>query len=166
MPELSPVHEISGLVALLLTLFVELAKPRPKRTELPFAASGLPELRRFLAEFAARSGWDERMTDRLDTAGEETVLTLLQQEEGRGDRAPRRLFLVASKDEEGAVLEFLAGSGNGNVQDRIALLGEQGAGPPSEQEFSLRLLRHVASSVHHQQYHDTDIVTVLVKAPA
>ena len=155
-----------GLAALLLTLFVELAKPRPKRTELPFAASGLPELRRFLAEFAARSGWNERMTDRLDTAGEETVLTLLQQEEGRGDRAPRRLFLVASKDEEGAVLEFLAGSGDGNVQDRIALLGEQGAGPPSEQEFSLRLLRHVASSVHHQQYHDTDIVTVRVKAPA
>ena len=155
-----------GLVALLLTLFVELAKPRPKKTELPFAASGLPELRRFLAEFAARSGWDERMMDRLDTVGEETVLTLLLQEEGHGDRAPRRLFLVASKDEEGAVLEFLAGSGDGNVQDRIALLGEQGAGPPSEQEFSLRLLRHVASSVHHQQYHDTDIVTVRVKAPA
>ena len=34
-----------------------------------------------------------------------------------------------------------------------------------EREVSLRLLRHLASSVHHQQYHDTDIVTVRVKAP-
>ena len=65
-----------------------------------------------------------------------------------------------------AVLEFLAGTGDENLQDRIALLGEQAAGPPAEQEFSLRLLRHVASSVHHQQYHDTDILTVRVKAPA
>ena len=155
-----------GLVALLLTLFVEGAKPRPRRIELPFSASGLPELRNFLAEFAARSGWDARMIERLDTAGEETVLTLLQQEEGRTDQAPRRLFLVAYKDDDDAVLEFLAATGDGNVQDRIALLGEQGAGPSSEQEFSLRLLRHVASSVHHQQYHDTDIVTVRVEAPA
>ena len=35
-----------------------------------------------------------------------------------------------------------------------------------EQEVSLRLLRHLASSVRHQQYHDTDIVTVRVKAAA
>ncbi len=154
-----------GLVALLLTLFVEIAKPRPKRIELPFAAAGLPELRKFLADFAARSGWDERMVDRLDTAGEETVLTLLEREEGRADATPRRLFLVAHKEEGEAVLEFLAGTGDENLQDRIALLGEQAAGPPPEQEFSLRLLRHVASSVHHQQYHDTDILTVRVRAP-
>ena len=29
-------------------------------------------------------------------------------------------------------------------------------------ELSLRLLRHYASSVHHQQYHGTDIITVRV----
>ena len=32
-----------------------------------------------------------------------------------------------------------------------------------EREVSLRLLRHIASSVRHQQFHDTDIVTVHVK---
>ena len=37
---------------------------------------------------------------------------------------------------------------------------------PVEREVSLRLLRHLASSVHHQQYHDTDILTVRVAAPA
>ena len=35
-----------------------------------------------------------------------------------------------------------------------------------EREVSLRLLRHIASSVRHQQFHDTDIVTVRVDAPA
>ena len=34
-----------------------------------------------------------------------------------------------------------------------------------EREVSLRLLRHIASSVRHQQFHETDIVTVRVEAP-
>ena len=34
-----------------------------------------------------------------------------------------------------------------------------------EQEISLRLLRNYASSVRHQQFHDTDIITVRVEAP-
>ncbi len=63
----------------------------------------------------------------------------------------------------GAVLEFVAASGEENLQDRIALLGEQTAGAPLEREVSLRLLRHLASSVHHQQYHDTDIVPLRVE---
>ena len=37
---------------------------------------------------------------------------------------------------------------------------------PAEHEVSLRLLRRLASSVRHQQYHGTDIVTVRVAAPA
>ncbi|MDE2731572.1 MAG: hypothetical protein OXM02_13075 [Bacteroidota bacterium] len=35
-----------------------------------------------------------------------------------------------------------------------------------EQELSLRLLRHLASSIHHQQYHGVDIMTVRVDAPS
>ena len=34
--------------------------------------------------------------------------------------------------------------------------------PRVEEEVSLRLLRHYASSVRHQQFHDTDVVTVRV----
>ena len=34
-----------------------------------------------------------------------------------------------------------------------------------EREVSLRLLRHIASSVRHQQFHDSDIVTVRVEVP-
>ena len=36
---------------------------------------------------------------------------------------------------------------------------------PLEHEISLLLLRNYASSVRHQRYHDTDIITVRVDPP-
>jgi len=159
-----------GLTALLLTLFVQLAEPRRRRIEVPFQISVLPEIREFLGTFASRSGWGEAMTERLDSASEETLLTLLEHyrsEDGDGD-AERRLLLIAHKERDEAVLEFVASTGDANLEDQIALLSERAteAEAPVEHEVSLRLLRHVASSVRHQQYHDTDIVTVRVKAPS
>jgi len=158
-----------GLAAILMTGFLELAAPRRSRLEMDLDVSVLPAMREFLGAFAARSGWDEEMAGRLEAASEETLLTLLREEEEGGGEAGggarRRLLLVARKEGGGAVLEFVAAGGSDNLQDRIALLGERSTGAPVEREVSLRLLRHVASSVHHQQYHDTDIVTVRVDAP-
>ena len=113
-----------GLVAILMTLFVELTAPRPSRIEVEFGVDALPKIREFLAGFASRGGWDKAMAHRLDAAGTD------------------------------------------NIQDRIALLGTGPTEVPDEREISLRLLRHIASRVHHQQYHDTDIVTVHVDAPS
>ena len=53
-----------------------------------------------------------------------------------------------------------------NIEDRMALLSERAAGPSVERELSLRLLQHYASSVRHQQYYDTDVVTVRVDSVA
>ena len=153
-----------GLVAILLSLFLELTAPRRSRTETALDVSALPKIREFLGAFASRSGWDAAMTSRLEAASEETLLTLIEKEEA-AQRERRRLRLVARKEDDQAVLEFVAATGEGNLQDRIALLGERTAGAPAEQEVSLRLLRHVASSVLHQQYYDMDIVTVRVDAP-
>ena len=153
-----------GLVATAMTVFVELAKPRRSRIELPFDASALREIRTFVGAFAARNGWEPAMAERLDAASEETMLTLLHQD-GTDDDAPRRLRLVAYREDRAAVLEFVASKGEANIQDRLALLGEIGAADSIERVVSLRLLRHHASSVHHQQYHDTDIVTVRVDPP-
>ncbi|MDE0332810.1 MAG: hypothetical protein OXL41_13185, partial [Nitrospinae bacterium] len=152
-----------GLVAMVMTLFVEITEPRRSRIEAAFDISALPKIREFLGEFASASGWDEAMAHRLDAAGEETLLTLLRQHEADEERGPRRLLVVAHKEDGGAVMEFVAAGGEENLQDKIALLGEQTAGAPIEREVSLRLLRHLASSVRHQQYHDTDIVTVRVE---
>ena len=62
------------------------------------------------------------------------------------------------------MLEFIVAPRGENVQDRMALLGQQTDEASVEREVSLRLLRHLASSVRHQQYYDTVIVTVRVRA--
>ena len=156
-----------GLVAILMTLFLELTRPRRSRIELEFELSVLPRLREFLAAFAARSGWDTRMTRRLDAATEETLLTLVEDGEQDVRRERRRLVLSAQKEDGGAMLEFVVATGDENLQDRVALLGEQRGDTIDriEREVSLRMLRHVASSIRHQQYHDTDVVTIRVDAP-
>ena len=58
-------------------------------------------------------------------------------------------------------LEFVAASGKENLENLMALLPQR-EGMPAESNISLQLLRHYASSVRHQQYHDTDILMVHV----
>ena len=152
-----------GLAAMLMTLFLELTSPRRRRMESGFDPSELPKIRTFLEGFANRNGWGREMVERLVAASEETLLTLISEDKETGQR--RRLLLVAHREGDGAVLELVAATGEGNLQDRIALLGDERAvEAPEELEVSLRLLRHFASSVHHQQYHDTDIITLRVDA--
>lgn len=95
-------------------------------------------------------GWDTAMADRLDAVGEEGLLTLLQ-DKSKAECGQRRLLLIAYEEDDGAHLEFIAGTGAENIQDRIALLGARTTGEliKIEQEVSLRLLRHLASSFRH-----------------
>ena len=154
-----------GLVAILMTLFVGLTRPRPSRIEVELDLSAWPKIRAFLSAFVSRSGWNAATANRLVAVSEETFLTLLRQDEGENDHDRRRLLLVVHKEDGGAVVEFFASTGENNLQDQLALLGDQPAEASIEREVSLRLLRHLASSVRHQQYHDADIVTVRVEAP-
>ncbi|MYH17994.1 MAG: hypothetical protein F4014_11795 [Gemmatimonadetes bacterium] len=151
-----------GLAAIIMTLFLELAAPRRYRMETAFDLAALPKIRAFLEAFAIRQGWDKETADRLVAASEETLLTLKPRESETGQR--RRLLLVVRREDYSAILEFVAATGEGNLQDRIELLGDARAvETPEEMEVSLRLLRHFASSVRHQQYHDTDIITLQVE---
>lgn len=152
-----------GLTAILLTLFVEIVETR-RRLEMEFDLSSLPKVREFLNDFASHNGWNTALSHRLEAASEETLLTLFQRDNA-GKKRRRHLLLIAHKEENGAVLEFIASASKENLEDRIALLGEQNAKTPAEREISLRLLRHFASSVRHQQYHDTDIITIRVSPP-
>ncbi len=154
-----------GLVAILLNLVLSATGNRRFRMETKPDMSALPEIRSFLGEFASRSGWDAAMADRLDAVGEEALLTFVRQEE-QGERVRRSLQLVVSREEGGAVLEFVVTPRGENIQDRLTMLPDESDETSIEQEVSLRLLRHLSSSVRHQQYHDTDIVTVRVKATA
>ena len=164
-----------GLTAILLTALTEVTAPRGSRFRGWLDRDELPRLNEFLRAFAAREGWGADMEGRLQAVSEETLLSLLrrgedaQESEERSGPARWRLLLTARKEGAGAVLEFVAGTGDddANLQDRIALLAEQpDAEDRIEQEGSLRLLRHFASSIRHQQFHNADIVTVRVDAAA
>ncbi|MDE0107731.1 MAG: hypothetical protein OXN96_07970 [Bryobacterales bacterium] len=154
-----------SVVVILMTLFLEATAPRRSRIEAELNPSVLPKIREFVSRFASRNGMGAKMVDRLDAASEETLLTLIAQDESREKRERRRLLLTARKETGGAVLEFVTASGEENLQNRIGLLADTPDEVPVEREVSLRLLRHIASSVRHQQFHDLDIVTVHVEVP-
>ena len=155
-----------GLAAILMALFVELTSSRRSRMDTTLEPSSLPKIREFLCSFAAAAGWRADMAERLEAIGEECMEILVQPGDDGARVARRRLRLFARRDSGGAVLELVAARGDGNIQDQLAVLGDFGDDASVEREVSLRLLRHLASSVRHQQYHDIDILTVHVKVPA
>lgn len=151
-----------GLTAILISLLVELTEPKRKRIELKLEVSELPKINGFLGEFASKCGWSTKMLHRLQAASEETLLILVDSNPGFSDQ--RKIRLEARKKDGHAMLEFMACPIESNLQDRIVLMDASIREVVSEQEISVRLLRHLASSVFHQQYHDTDIITLRVDA--
>jgi NCS2 family nucleobase:cation symporter-2/xanthine permease XanP len=152
-----------GLAALIMTGFLELTSPRRQRIETELSAGALKKIDEVLDRMSSRKGWGEQMVRRLRLVAEETIATLSARRiEGVEGDGSRRLRLVIRPSRAGAEMEFVASFGDGNLEDRLALIGDQPAEGPVEHEISLRLLRHFASSVRHQQYLDTDIVTVKI----
>ena len=153
---------VGGLIVVGLTLFEELTGRRRRRLRVTLGEDAYPKTDAFLAKLGAARRWNEVMTERVRAVGEETLLLLMRREDERPAADKRRLLLIAGGEGDTAVLEFIAATDEANLEDRLAVLSEQVAGARMEQEVSLRLLRHYASSVRHNQYHDTDVVTVHV----
>ena len=154
-----------ALVAVIMMVFIELTSPRRRRLSVPLDSDALPKLGEFLGGFASKAGWDPASTDRLLLVGEETLTSLLSDEDRVLDEdMPRRLVVAARSGSGGAELEFVSATEGENLEDRLAYLGEA-PDIADEREISFRLLRHYASSVRHQKYHGVDIVTVHVDGP-
>ena len=153
---------VGGLTAIGLTLLDELTGPRRRRLRVALDADAHPKVDAFLAKLGAAKRWNEELIERVRAVGEETLLLLMQRDEERSGADTRRLLLIAGGEGESALLEFIAATDETNLEDQLAVLSEQAAGGRIEQEVTLRLLRHYASSVRHSQYHDTDVITVRV----
>ena len=165
-----------GVAAIIMILYVEFTNPRRMRFHSRLHIDSLPELNTFLTRFADRRGWDNRMKQRLSAVAEETILTLApldlerpvdstnDREQVASDGASdRQLVVLASSDGRVATLEFIGGAGDDeNMEDRLRQLQQYDEETPVEEDLSLRLLRAYASSVRHQQFHSTDIITVRV----
>ena len=151
---------VGGAIAIILTIFVGITRNRPRRFRTDLDYASLPQINEFLRGFASNAGWDDPSTDRLCSAGEETLACLLQ-DDALAD-SQKSLLIRASAVNGVAELEFSAAPYGENLEDRLAYLTDQSE-IEDEREISFRLLRHYASSVQHQKYHNLDLVTVQVQ---
>ena len=146
--------------ALAMTAVIELTGSRRKKLEVDFDVSSLTAIVAFLDVFASGRGWPEESRSRLHLVGEEVTLSLLEQDEEDG----RRLSATVQADGDSAEIEFVVFSHDTvgqNIEDRLAYI-DGDSGLEDEQQISMRLLSHYASSVHHRKYYGMDIVTVRV----
>ena len=150
------------LAAIVLTAFIEWTNPRPERLRAELGMAALPRVDEFLRGVAASLNWNEASTERLRSAGEETLSTLVMSEDGESPAEGARLSVTARPAGTAVDLEFVAATDQENLEDRIAYLSTE-LQIPEPNEVSLRLLRHYASAVRHQKYHGLDIVTVRVE---
>ena len=157
-----------SVAAVVITRVAEMtSRGRQARLEVKLQPSAARDVDEFLRGFASGIGWDQTTANRLRSAGEETLMSLLHQ----GDEHPvgdaPKLIVVARRSGAAVEMEFLAVFDDENLADRLTHLSEesQGIDGMEEGEISLRLLRHYASSVHHQKFQGLDVVTVRVEAP-
>ncbi len=151
-----------GLAAALMIGFIEITSARRKRLEVDLDFSSMPQIDEFLQKFSIERGWNEASTRNIRAVGEETlsIMVLYESEDLSGKE--RRLIINAQVNDDVAELEFLSAAYDvENLEDRLAYLSDQ---PEvlDEHEVSYRLLRHYASSVRHQKFHNIDAITVHV----
>ena len=151
-----------GLTAICLTVILNLATQRSERMTTLLHADALPDISGFLEQMGSRFGWSQDQTTRLLHAGEESVLTLIEANED-GDGESRRLVVKARREGNAIELEFVTAGSGSNLEDEIMLLSERPDRTSVEQELSLRLLRHFASSVRHQRFTNADILTARIE---
>ena len=149
-----------AVVAIIMMVFMELTSPRRRRLQVALGMDALPQIDEFLRGFASKNRWNAASTDRLASAGEET-LSILLQESGDAAEQGRQLSISTQMNDRTAEMEFVTALEGANMEDQLAYLNEMPPAP-DEREVSFRLLWHYAASVQHQKYHGVDIVTVTV----
>ena len=156
---------IGAVVAIGMTLLLEAMSTRRSRLDVTLDMASLPELHEFLDQLANRLGWNEASTLRLRSAGEETLASLLLQEDNIESSNSPRLIVAARPQDTMVELEFIATTRQENIEDQLAFLTDEEA-VPTVDDLSLRLLRYHTSAVRHQKYQGVDIVTVQVDGSA
>ena len=152
---------VGGLAAIVMTLFTELSSFRAAKLRIDLSPASLPAVDDFICGFAERHNWTENSKGRLRLVGEEVMLSLFDEEDDSPSEPKRSLIATFRPDGASAELEIVVASDDaiqGNIENRIAYLGQEQA-LEDEQELSVRILRHYASSVHHRKYHGIDIIS-------
>ena len=160
---------VGGIAAISMTAFTELPSLRAKKLRTDLSQASLPAVDGFLCQFADSHSWTEKGKSRLRLVGEEVILSLLKEEEEEDERQGeenRRLVATIRPDSGSAELEIVVAlddATQGNIENRIAYL-DQDQSLEDEQQLSVRILRHYASSVHHRKYYGVDIISCRVES--
>jgi NCS2 family nucleobase:cation symporter-2/xanthine permease XanP len=149
-----------SFVAVLLTLVLAIKNRSQDRVTLQASVAAIPELQTFLARLATTVGWDKTASDRLQLAGEEALLFLIDKEEQASRTRPTPIRLSARESAGQLELEFLSGPGAENIENLVSELGEKPRA--TEQEAGLRVLSHFATALRHEQFHDRNYLLVVV----
>ena len=155
---------VGGMAAIAMTVFTELSGFRAKKLRTDLSHSSLPAMDDFLCQFADRHAWTGEGKTRLRLVGEEVMLSLFDEENDGRVEQKRRLVATIRPNSGSAELEIVVASDDaiqGNIEDRMAYLG-QDQGLEDEEQLSLRILHHYASSVHHRKYYGIDIISCRV----
>ena len=155
---------VGGMAAIMMTLFTELSGFRAKKLRTDLSQSSLRAVDDFLCQFADRHNWTEEGKNRLRLVGEEVMLSLFNEENDGPVEQKRRLVATIRPDSGSAEIEIVVASDDatqGNIENRMAYLGQDQA-LEDEEQLSLRILRHYASSVHHRKYYGIDIISCRV----
>lgn len=155
---------VGGMAAIVMTTFTELSALRAKKLRIDLSQSSLPAVDGFLCRFADGHNWTEGGKNRLRLVGEEVMLNLLDDENHDPVEPKRRLVATILPDSGSAELEIVVASDDaiqGNIENRMAYLGQEQA-LEDEDQLSVRILRHYASSVHHRKYYGLDIISCRV----
>ena len=147
-----------------MTIFTEFSGLRARKLRTELSQSSLPAFDEFLHEFADSHSWTEEGKNRLRLVGEEVMLSLLKEEDDDAADQNRSLIATIRPDSNSAELEIVVASDDaiqGNIEDRMAYLGPEQS-LEDEQQMSVRILSHYASSVHHRKYFGIDIVSCRV----
>ena len=155
---------IGGMAAIAMTVFTEISGIRASKLRIDLSQSSLPAVDDFLCQFADRHSWPDEGKSRLRLVGEEVMLSLLNEEDDGPAEENRRLVATIRPESGSAELEIVVASNDaiqGNIENRMAYLSPDQA-LEDEQQLSVRILSHYASSVHHRKYYGIDIVSCRV----
>lgn len=148
---------VGSILALGLT-FLDSLRHRLGRELLHPTRASVTKLHRMLTSVSGSAGWDAAAANRLLLAGEEAFIYLVERQTDAGSSHPIRLAVRTNGN--AAELEFLSGPDTENLETRLEGLGVET--PQTDEAAGLRLLRHVARTVKHQQFHELDVLTVTV----
>lgn len=149
-----------GLTAIFLMLLWNITSSRTVKTRTAHDDQTMGFLGSFIGDHASRWRVSQSLRDNLVLANEET-LNLVAAE--RDKTQPRSVQLSMHKELNVISLEYAFATDLDNIEDRIALL-QEAPDEVSIDDFSLKILRHIATHVEHQKYFDLDIITVKVSS--